>query len=251
MLSVITAVFFDGDQTLWDFEKLMRRAMVATLGELKSLRPGPVTEQLDVDLLVADREAVTDELRGRETNLERLRLAAFRRTVARLRLPDNGLAEHLNAFYLERRFEHVDLYPDVLPALTHLRKTYTLGLLSNGNGYPERSGLAHMFSTVVFSQDHGVEKPDRRLFEIAAVQIDHVAVEIAMVGDSLANDIAGARNAGWRGIWLNREGTAGADRAATDAQITNLSELPLALRHIDTCGDAVERTSCSGETHER
>jgi len=186
-----------------------------------------------------------------ETNLERLRLAAFRRTVARLRLPDNGLAEHLNAFYLERRFEHVELYPDVLPALTHLRKTYTLGLLSNGNGYPERSGLAHMFSTVVFSQDHGVEKPDRRLFEIAAAQIDRVAVEIAMVGDSLANDVAGARNAGWRGIWLNREGTAGADRAATDAQITNLSQLPLALQHIDTCGDAVQRTPGSGETHER
>jgi len=77
MLSVITAVFFDGDQTLWDFEKLMRRAMVATLGELKTLRPGQATEQLDVDSLVADREAVTDELRGRETNLERLRLAEF------------------------------------------------------------------------------------------------------------------------------------------------------------------------------
>jgi len=61
MLSVITAVFFDGDQTLWDFEKLMRRAMVATLGELKTLRPGQATEQLDVDSLVADREAVTPE----------------------------------------------------------------------------------------------------------------------------------------------------------------------------------------------
>jgi len=67
MLSVIKAVFLDGDQTLWDFEKLMRRAMVATLGELTTLRPGPATEQLDVDSLVADREAVTDELRGRET----------------------------------------------------------------------------------------------------------------------------------------------------------------------------------------
>jgi len=40
MLSVIKAVFLDGDQTLWDFEKLMRRAMLATLGELKTLRPG-------------------------------------------------------------------------------------------------------------------------------------------------------------------------------------------------------------------
>lgn len=162
----------------------------------------------------------------------------------RLRLPDNGLAEHLNAFYLERRFEQVELYPDVLPALTQLQTTYTLGLLSNGNGYPERSGLADVFSTVVFSQDHGVEKPDRRLSEIAAAQIDCVAGEIAMAGDSLANDVAGARNAGWRGIWLNRDGTPCVDGPRTevsDHQPVAAAARTAARRHMRRPGSSDAR----------
>ena len=32
--------FFDGDQTLWDFQAMMRRALTATIGELRRLRHG-------------------------------------------------------------------------------------------------------------------------------------------------------------------------------------------------------------------
>jgi putative hydrolase of the HAD superfamily len=230
---VITAVYFDGDQTLWDFRALMRRALLATLDELRALRPGPATAQLDVDTLIADREAAAASLRGRETNLERLRLAAFRRTVSRLGLADDGLAAHLNAFYLQRRFENIELYPDVRPGLEALRATYRLGLLSNGNSYPDRSGLAGMFSAVVFAQDHGVEKPDRRLFGVAAAAIGCAGPDLVMVGDSLANDVTGARDAGWHGIWLNRDGAACPPPHAPDAEITTLLELPQALTGLD------------------
>ena len=100
---VIKAVYFDGDQTLWDFEVLMRRSLTATLTQLKALRPGIRTEDLDIESVVADREAVAKELRGTETNLERIRLAAFSRTLSRLGLPDDDLAEQLNAYYLQHR----------------------------------------------------------------------------------------------------------------------------------------------------
>ncbi|HET9970225.1 MAG TPA: hypothetical protein VFQ68_18475 [Streptosporangiaceae bacterium] len=39
----IEGVFFDGDQTLWDFELLMRRALASTLAYLREVRPGPDT----------------------------------------------------------------------------------------------------------------------------------------------------------------------------------------------------------------
>jgi phosphoglycolate phosphatase-like HAD superfamily hydrolase len=74
---VIKAVYFDGDQTLWDFEVLMRRSLAATLAQLQALHPGTATRDLDVELIVADREAVAKERRGTETNLVRIRLAAF------------------------------------------------------------------------------------------------------------------------------------------------------------------------------
>ncbi len=45
---MIEAVLFDGDQTLWDFERVMREALIAVLDELRAERPGPGTDALDV-----------------------------------------------------------------------------------------------------------------------------------------------------------------------------------------------------------
>lgn len=232
--TVIEALFFDGDQTLWDFEKLMRRALAATLDELRRLCPGPAAANCDVPSLIEDRQFVATESRGQETNLERLRLAGFQRTLGRMDLADDGLARHLTAHYLARRFDNVDLYPDVLTTLRSLRGAYTLGLLSNGNGYPDRSGLGGIFSAVVFAQDHGIEKPDRRLFDIAAAETGSPCDRIAMVGDSLIDDVAGAQNAGWLGIWLNRDNRQCHDGPAPDAQITTLDQLPAAIRQLNT-----------------
>jgi FMN hydrolase / 5-amino-6-(5-phospho-D-ribitylamino)uracil phosphatase len=229
---VIKAVYFDGDQTLWDFEVLMRRSLAVTLTHLQALRPGIRTEDLDVESVVVDREAVAEELRGTETNLERIRLAAFSRTLSRLGLQDDDLAEQMNVYYLEHRFDNVELFPDVVDELSVLSRSYVLGLLSNGNGYPERSGLGGTFASVVFSQDHGVEKPDRRLFDFAAAEVGCDPDEVVMVGDSLPNDIGGAQNAGWAAIWLNRDGCDRPDGYTPDAEISSLAELPNALRAL-------------------
>ena len=212
----------------------MRRSLAATLTQLQALRPGMGTQDLDVESVVADREAVAEELRGTETNLERIRLAAFSRTLSRLGLQDDDLAAQLNAYYLEHRFDNVELFPEVVDTLAVLSGSYVLGLLSNGNGYPKRSGLAGTFAAVVFSEDHGVEKPDRRLFDVAAADVGCGPDEVVMVGDSLRNDVHGAQNAGWRAIWLNRDGRDRPDQYTPDAEISNLVELPRALRALQT-----------------
>lgn len=56
---MIEGVFFDGDQTLWDFEVLMRRALASTLEHLRELRPGADTDGLDVESMVADGSATS------------------------------------------------------------------------------------------------------------------------------------------------------------------------------------------------
>jgi len=207
---VIDAVFFDGDQTLWDFETLMRRALAHALGELRRLRPCPATERLDVDSLIADRAAVVDQLSEPFVVHGDVRRAAFLRTLDRIGLPDAALANHLTDCYLAQRFTDVPLYPDALPSLASLAEHHRLGLLSNGNGYPEQCGLTGIFDVVVLAQDHGVAKPDRRIYDIAAKEIGRPANRIAMVGDSFPNDVLGAKEAGWEGIWLVR----GDNRAA-------------------------------------
>jgi beta-phosphoglucomutase-like phosphatase (HAD superfamily) len=65
--------------------------------------------------------------------------------------------------------------------------------------------IARYFDTIVISEDVGVIKPDPKIFAFALERLGAKAHEAVMVGDSLANDIAGAINAGIAPVWLNRK----------------------------------------------
>ena len=171
------------------------------------------------------REAVAAELEGTTSDLEAIRLQAFRRTLASIGVSDDDLAAALNAIYLEHRFARVELYPDVLPTLETLGRSYQLGLLSNGNGYPTLAELAERFSFLVFSQDVGIEKPDRRIFLHACEQAGCAPAQLLHVGDSLEADVAGANAVGAVSVWLNRDRVSRAVDIAPDYEVASLDEL--------------------------
>lgn len=220
----IAALSFDGDGTLWDFEAVMRHSLHHALVELRRLAPDALGS-LSIETMIAIRNRVADELRGRVTNLEAIRLKAFRRTLEHIGNADDSLTAHLNQVYLKHRFEDIELFPDVLPTLDALRDRFTVGLLSNGNSYPERCGLGGRFRFVVFSQDYGFEKPDPRLFEIAIERAGCARQQLLHVGDSLRNDVEGARGAGVRSVWLNRERRPNDTDVVPDLEISSLLEL--------------------------
>lgn len=228
----ITAVSFDGDGTLWDFEKVMRHSLGYALGELERLDP-PAAAALSIERMIEIRDAVAVELQDCTTNLEEIRLGAFRRALAVVGRPNDELAAVLNSVYLKHRLEDVELFEDVLPTFEELRTGYAIGLLSNGNTYPKCVGLEGFFSFVAFSQDHGVAKPDRRLFEIALKEAGCPQCEMLHVGDSLETDVAGAHNAGIRSVWVNRKNAQRAGGAAPDYEISSLSQLPGILRGLE------------------
>jgi putative hydrolase of the HAD superfamily len=132
----------------------------------------------------------------------------------------------VNAVYLTHRFEDTELFDDVLPALDALRGRYELGLISNGNTYPERTGLGGRFRFVVFSQDHGIEKPDPRLFEIAIEEAGCAGRELLHVGDSLRDDVGGAKGVGVRSVWLNRNHAGNDTDIQPDFEVSSLTDLP-------------------------
>ncbi|MYA77643.1 MAG: HAD family hydrolase [Gemmatimonadetes bacterium] len=221
----ISAISFDGDMTLWDFQKVMRHALKKALAELRRLVPTQRAADLSVEEMIAIRNRVEEEEQGRTWNMEELRLLAFERTLENLGCPDLDLAGHLNELYLKHRFEDIELYRDVEPALDVLAPHYKLGLLSNGNSYPERCGLEGRFAFVVFSQDVQIRKPDRRIFEIAAQRAGCPIEELLHVGDSLENDVMGAHGAGAKTVWLNREGAESHAEIKPDVEITSLADL--------------------------
>jgi HAD superfamily hydrolase (TIGR01509 family) len=242
---VIEAVLFDGDQTLWDFERVMHDALLIVLDELRSARPGPFTGALSVAQIQQDRQAVAEELAGIEYNLARLRVLGFGRTLERLRRVEGGdkamdaeLAQRLTTTYFDQRDRDPALFSDVIPCLDALRPRYRLGLLSNGSRLPGRVGLGAYFESVVFAQDHRVVKPDKGIFEISDRELGVNPAACVLVGDHPLNDVVGAKRAGWSAVWLDREGEGefgaafdqlpGGDERP-DAIVTSLDDLPPAL----------------------
>jgi FMN hydrolase / 5-amino-6-(5-phospho-D-ribitylamino)uracil phosphatase len=247
---VIEFVYFDADGTLFDLDAALRRALGVALEELRLCLPTSATGALSIEDLQADRDQAAAELAGVDLNLERIRLAGFTRTLERCGVPEAGLAERLTALFLEHRFTGTLPFDDVLPALDALGAEYRLGVLSNGNSHPDRCGLAGRFETVVLAQDHGVEKPDRRLYEIAAAAAALPPDRIAMIGDSYTDDVLGARNAGWHSIWLNRPATADDQRDAPPARIPAEAGDQFAIPRGGVSGDD-RRAAGSGGSPER
>ena len=231
-LSGVTAISFDVDNTLWDFDEVMRGALRAVLEKLSQIDP-EAARSLDIDRMVAIRNETQDRLRGRVSDLNAVREESMKQTLREAGRPDDELGSHLTQAYFRHRDASRALFPDVRPALERLAPSYLLGLLSNGNTGADALGIGGMVSFEVFSQDHGgIEKPDPRIFEIAVEQAGCPAGEIAHVGDSLENDVVGASNAGFRPVWLNRTG-ASSDTSA-EIEITSLGELVALLVQEDT-----------------
>ncbi len=223
-ISGIKVISFDADGTLWDFDKVMRHSLGFVLQELQK-HDSKAVAILNIDKMIEIRNEVAGELKGKVINLENVRLEAFRRTLESIGRPNDTLAHHLNQVYLKHRFENITLFNDVLPTLNKLREEYVLGLLSNGNSYPERCGLEKIFQFVVFSQDYGVEKPDPKLFNITVEKSECAKDQLLHVGDSLETDIIGAVKTGIKYVWLNRKQVKNDSGLKIEYEITSLSEL--------------------------
>lgn len=194
------AIFFDGDGTMWDFESLMVDGMYAARDVLAA-RTGVVTT---VEAMIEDRDTVFEALAGSITNFRTIRRDGFIATTKRLGVYSKALANEMTDAFFAARDARPGLFEDTLPALTALRAQLPIGYLSNGNSRPAARGLSNVFAAVVMAEDEGVAKPDPALFRIAEAKL--AAERYILVGDSLADDVAGAKAAGWTSVYVDRRG---------------------------------------------
>ena len=224
-LAGIKAISFDADGTLWDFQAAMEFALELTLRQLRLIVPNDATQRLTVQKMIDIRESVAKELGEEVVGHEEIRYAAFLRTLENVDAPSQSIAEQLYRLYMDARFSATKPFPDVAVVLRNLKSRYRIGLISNGNSYPERCGLPNMFDFTVFGQECGSRKPDRRIFEFALLRSGCRPEEVLHVGDSLDSDVMGANMSGLRSVWLNRDLSANETDIIPGLEVRDLSEL--------------------------
>lgn len=108
-------------------------------------------------------------------------------------------------FYAARN--RVQPYDDTVPALARLAALLPLASLSNGNADLARIGLDAHFSVRLSAREAGVAKPDARIFAELCRRLGQDPAQVLHVGDDPILDVFGARAAGLRAAWLNRDGS--------------------------------------------
>lgn len=207
-MRTISAIGFDLDGTLFDH------------GGSASIAAGRFAERLGV--------VATDEFRERwfeaehieferwrsgEITFEEQRRGRLRRVLPAFRLPvpeeDAALDELYTEFLREYRAAW-EAFPDSVQALRLARSHgLRIGVLTNGSEAQQLEklreiGLIELIDVVCTSEGIGVQKPDRRAFEILADRLGVHAEECVFIGDHPEHDVAGAIAAGMRGVLIER-----------------------------------------------
>jgi HAD superfamily hydrolase (TIGR01509 family) len=133
------------------------------------------------------------------------------------------------------------LKPGALEAVTQLSSRYRLGVISDTGITPGRAmrryfedrGLMGHFTSLVFSDETGLCKPHPDVFRRALGELGAEPREAVHVGDLLRTDIAGAKGAGMRAVWVRSPYQDGESDAEPDYVIDSLHELPGIIESLD------------------
>ena len=132
--------------------------------------------------------------------------------------------------YVDLFFEvttKVELYPEVLPVLRALSPA-RCGIVSNADHEHVSAWPGSLpVEFILISEAVGAYKPDPRVFEAALERLGLPSHEVLHVGDSDVDDVEGARAAGLRVAWINRDGRQPrAGMPTPDFELRDLTALP-------------------------
>lgn len=217
----ITDIFFDLDHTLWDFDKNSELTF-ATI--FKNYRVDlPLKDFLDVYLPINRKYwKLFREGKIEQQNLRFKRLNEVFE-ILKFRASDQMIND-LSQAYIDYLPNHNHLFPHTFEVLSYLQQKYKLHIITNGFYEVQHKKLGNSklkpyFQTVTTSEDAGVKKPNKIIFEYAldlAKTKTHASV---MIGDNLEADVEGAKSFGMEAIFF------GKDPDYKGLQIQNLNEL--------------------------
>jgi putative hydrolase of the HAD superfamily len=124
--------------------------------------------------------------------------------------------------------DNFELYEDTIPVLKELRRAgLKIGLVSNSARDVQEFAVHHALDIEVgvSSFHHGKSKPHESIFRVALEALEVEPRDAVMVGDTVEDDVEGARAVGMQAILIDRLGL----NPDFEPRLTDLYALPAAL----------------------
>ena len=207
-------VLIDLDDTLFAYPKTEKTAFRNTFEELGFF--------VESELSNAKKEEIYEKIKDRykDVNLQlwkdlekgavdkdRLKVVRFEKIIEEFDLKYDPY--EMSELYLKKLGEAIFPFEATEKLCKYLHSKYKVGIVTNGikevqHSRIENSTIVKYIDKIIISDEVGVNKPDKRIFEYAMNYFEIMdKSEVIMIGDSLGADIKGGQNAGIDTCWVN------------------------------------------------
>jgi len=230
----LKVISFDLDDTFWPIlpvvlraEKITNRWLVKNYPALETLLKREEMYQIRDELISEDSSLIfkLSELRSLIISKIGIRAGYGKQESEQI------ATKSFEIFFKARN--EVTLYGGVQECLKKIKRSYSLGIITNGNADLKIIGLDHFFDFNISAADVEASKPDHKIFK-QAIKVSGVEPhEICHVGDHPINDVQGSLDAGMQAIWFNEKKIIWPlDNVKGFQEITSWHELEGALNSI-------------------
>ncbi|MDD2960913.1 MAG: YjjG family noncanonical pyrimidine nucleotidase [Muribaculaceae bacterium] len=231
MLGNINTVFIDLDDTIWDFTNNSKIAL-RYVYDCYEISKKDIEYKDFIDKYESINTKLWELYHYGKIEKDYLVNERFRYALA-----ENGYnEENLQSLACDMNIEYLDYLsklPNIVPGakelLQYLSNKYSVGVLSNGfkgiQAQKLKSGkLDKYIDLVVLSDEVGITKPLKGIFDYAIKARNANPKQTIMIGDNYDADICGANNAGWKTIFFNRKKLE-LDENIADATVDRLEDI--------------------------
>ncbi|BBM40236.1 HAD-superfamily hydrolase [Leptotrichia shahii] len=207
-------VLIDLDDTLFDYSKTEDSAFRKTFKKMGFFQ----VNQIEKEKMEENYEKIRKKYK--EVNLQlwkdlekgkmdkdKLKVLRFEKIIEEFGLEYDSV--EISELYLKKLGESVFPFTVTEKLCEYLHSKYKVGIITNGikevqYSRIKNSSIGKYIDKLVISEEVGVNKPDKKIFEYAMEYLGISDKKLAiMVGDSLMADIKGGQNAGIDTCWVN------------------------------------------------
>lgn len=195
-----THLFFDLDNTLWDFNANAYHALNIAMKQLDLLdKIGGYDDYFAIYYAVNER--LWGLYKDNKITKNVLRGLRFEESLELNHTPMPGIGDILNEAYLTEMTKQLRLVPGAREVLDYLHHKYKMAIITNGFIEVQaekllQTGLRKYFDKLFISEEIGAQKPHKLIFQHAVKSMNAPKKKSLMIGDSWEADIVGAMQFG-------------------------------------------------------
>ena len=224
----LKVVCFDLDDTicdLWDGHQKARLTIIDKLSSESDYPRDAVARVYDIEWAIIKQDYMEMVSKGLDERDIREKLIKSVLEVIGLEASAGDYARLFGTETLKELY----IFPDARTVMDTLGKKYRLTMITNGASVWQRAKIEKLqiedyFEEIIVSGELGHHKPSSKIFEEMTRRTQVDASEIIYIGNNYPKDIIGAKESGWKAVWVKRNDEE-RDESVPDYVINELSEL--------------------------